>query len=76
MLISVKEAHDRFGDLAHIRNGVTTWITVAVPGGWWKPVLNSGFILTGYRFEGDDTGIVGTQATMFIVDDLDFSASK
>ena len=31
--ISATEAHQRFGDLARIRNGVTTWIDVEQPEG-------------------------------------------
>lgn len=50
--ISVTEAHNRFGDLARIRNGVTHWIDVVTPDGRWVPVFDPthGFILTGYEF--------------------------
>lgn len=51
--ISVDEAHRRFGDLAQIRNGVTTWLEVKVPGGTWKPVFEGMWRLGGYRFEPD-----------------------
>lgn len=49
--LSVTEAHQRFGDLARIRNGVTTWIEVEVDGGVWKPVFEHQFHLAGYEFE-------------------------
>lgn len=48
--ISVSEAHRRFGDLARIRNGVTTWIEVQTDEGTWRPVFTSQFVLSGYEF--------------------------
>lgn len=49
MRIDVTEAHRRFGDLARIRGGVTTWIEVEVPEGTWKPVFEGCFFLVGYE---------------------------
>lgn len=51
--ISVTEAHQRFGDLARIRNGVTTWLEVEADGGVWKPYYFSGgvaFVLAGWEW--------------------------
>lgn len=48
MRLTVHEAHQRFGDLARIRNGVTTWIEVELPAGVYKPVIENGFVLVGY----------------------------
>lgn len=48
--ISVSEAHERFGDLARIRNGVTTWIDVVADGGVWRPVIEGQFVLVGYQW--------------------------
>lgn len=48
-MISVTDAHRRFGDLARIRNGHTTWIDVEDDGGIWKPVFD-GFLLVAYEF--------------------------
>lgn len=50
-IIDVTEAHRRFGDLACIRNGVTTWIEVETREGVWRPVFNSIPALIGYRFD-------------------------
>lgn len=49
-MITVTDAHRRFGDLARIRNGVTTWIEVEVQGGVWKPVFEGIWHLVGYEF--------------------------
>lgn len=49
-MITVTDAHRRFGDLARIRNGVTTWIEVEADGGIWKPVFENEFVLVGYEF--------------------------
>lgn len=51
--ISVDEAHRRFGDLAQIRNGMTEWLEVKVPGGTWKPYYQTPFRLSGYQFVVD-----------------------
>ncbi len=48
-MISVTEAHERFGDLTSIRNGVTTWIQVETPEGIWKPVFQGIWFLIGYE---------------------------
>ncbi len=53
-LISVTEACQRFGDLARIRGGVTTWIEVQTDEGVWKPVFEGGFVLVGYQLEATD----------------------
>lgn len=53
-IISVTEAHDRFGDLAKIRNGVTTWIEIQDGNILWKPVFQGAFMLIGYRPEAID----------------------
>lgn len=47
--ITATEAHKRFGDLARIRNGVTTWINVERPEGVWKPVFSHLFVLVAYE---------------------------
>lgn len=52
--ISVDDAHRMFGDLAQIRNGVTTWLEVERPGGKWKPVFESQFHLAGWEWEPTD----------------------
>jgi hypothetical protein len=49
-MISVTEAHRRFGDLATIRNGVTTWIEVQTSEGTWRPVFSGVWFLLGYAF--------------------------
>jgi hypothetical protein len=49
-LITVTEAHERFGDLARIRNGVTTWVEVNADCGVWRPVFEGGVILAGYSW--------------------------
>ena len=49
-MITVSEAHNRWGDLARIRRGVTTWINVETPEGVWKPVFD-GIMLLGYELE-------------------------
>lgn len=51
--ITVTEAHRRFGDLARIRNGVTTWIDVVVPEGTWRPVFENIHFLIGYQLEAE-----------------------
>lgn len=48
--LTVTEAHQRFGDLAQIRGGVTTWIEVAADGGVWKPAFEGIWHLVGYEF--------------------------
>lgn len=50
-MITITEAHRRFGDLARIRNGITIWIEVPVTGGRWCPVFDNGFLI-GYEFYG------------------------
>jgi hypothetical protein len=50
-IISVTEAHQRFGDLARIRNGVTTWIDVETPEGVWRPFFTGTFVLAHYQLE-------------------------
>lgn len=48
-MISVTEAHRRFGDLARIRNGHTIWIEVQTAQGVWSPIFDpSGIELIGY----------------------------
>lgn len=54
-VISVTEAHKRFGDLAVIRNGVTHWKQVETHEGTWVPMYGApcaDFLLTGYKLEG------------------------
>lgn len=51
-VITVTEAHQRFGDLARIRRGVTTWIEVKAPEGVWEPVFEGIWHLIGYRLRG------------------------
>lgn len=48
MRISVTTAHQKFGDLARIRNGITHWIEVVNPEGRWVPVFD-GFVLIAYE---------------------------
>jgi hypothetical protein len=50
--LTVTEAHQRFGDLARIRNGVTTWLEVQADGGVWKPIFVGAFMLAGWEFQG------------------------
>jgi|GEM_PF-6422443 len=48
--ITVTEAHQRFGDLAQIRKGVTTWLEVEADGGVWRPVFDGGIVLVAYEW--------------------------
>jgi hypothetical protein len=56
-MISVTEAHKRFGDLARIRNGETIWIDVVTEEERWVPVYKmegtgtTPWYLLGYEFE-------------------------
>ena len=52
-MISVIEAHRRFGNLAQIKKGVTIWIEVQTKKGTWKPVFNEIWFLIGYKFHAD-----------------------
>lgn len=49
-----EEAAARFGDLARIRQGLTTWISVETPEGWYHPFWHNQFQLAGYRLEQDN----------------------
>ena len=49
-MISVSEAHNRWGDLARIRRGHTFWISVNTPEGLWSPLFSDdGILLLGYQ---------------------------
>ena len=47
--MTVEQAHAKFGDLAQIRNGVTTWIEVEEGELVWRPVFDGVFHLVGYQ---------------------------
>lgn len=59
-MITVSEAHKRWGDLAKIERGVTRWMSVETDQGTWYPVFDdTGILLLGYElnfsvlFRGD-----------------------
>lgn len=49
--VSVEEAGRRWGDLARIRGGVTTWIDVETPEGVWRPVFEGIWMLVGWELD-------------------------
>lgn len=59
--ISVTEAHEHFGDLARIRNGVTRWAWVVTPLGVWMPAF-SGIELVAYEFIPGEAGSAALNA--------------